>query len=87
MKLNQCKNCSKAQNCTNVANLSEVLPSSLQKNFKKEILTSCPNGSKLIYRYKVVKDMVNLEMKNSMIEEGKQSAIKTIMQLPAKNKA
>ena len=79
LKLNQCKNCSKAQNCTNVANLSEVLPSSLQKNFKKEILTSCPNGSKLIYRYKVVKDMVNLEMKNSMIEEGKQSAIKTII--------
>lgn len=53
LKLNQCKNCLKAQNCTNVANLSEVLPSSLQKNFKKEILTSCPNGSKLIYRYKV----------------------------------
>lgn len=79
LKLNQCKNCSKAQNCTNIANLSEVLPSSLQKNFKKEILTSCPNGSKLIYRYKVVKDMVNLEMKNSMIEEGKQSAIKTII--------
>lgn len=36
LKLNQCKNCSKAQNCTNVANLSDVLPSSLQKILKKK---------------------------------------------------
>lgn len=85
LRIKPCQTCYKKDNCSAVSTLINNLPNKIYKPYKTDILKKCPNGGKLVYRYQVVKDMVENEMRlNSKHEEeqrlvsGLLSPIKTL---------
>lgn len=70
LRIKPCKTCLKKSDCLAVSSLASNLPNKIYKPYKENILKTCPNGGKLVYRYQVVRDMVENELRlNSKNQE------------------
>ncbi len=79
LKIKSCSKCSHQEDCIHLNRFVENLPNKLYKPYKDEALKNCPNGGKLVYRYKVLKEMVAYEQKSQRIKQEQYSALKSIV--------
>lgn len=79
LKIKPCHKCSHVEDCIHLNRFVDNLPNKLYKPYKDDALKNCPNGGKLVYRYKVLKEMVAYEQKQHGIKQEQYSALKSIV--------
>jgi len=79
LKIKMCHKCSHEADCVHLNRLVDNLPNKLYKPYKDEVLKNCPNGGKLVYRYRVLKEMVKYEQRDLAIKKEQYNALKSIV--------
>lgn len=80
LRIKSCESCGRTNDCDCCRVLAGNLPKPIYKPLKEEVLKNCPNGSKLVYRYRVVSEMVAHELQENLARSEQRSALKTIVE-------